>query len=116
MSRIETYKLALRALTDWEPYLLAESGLPGPRGNLELAQAVAGEGSEAQFRRWLALGPDNGTSPSAVTTKHRTSSWPASSTGLHAHCRSGRRALAIYSRSVAFPPMHVVGDCGKAGT
>jgi hypothetical protein len=58
MSRVETYKLALRALTDWEPYLLAESGLPGPRGNLELAQAVAGEGSEAQFRRWLALGPD----------------------------------------------------------
>jgi hypothetical protein len=30
----------------------------GPRGNLELAQAVADEGSEEQFRRWLSLGPD----------------------------------------------------------
>jgi hypothetical protein len=60
MSSIETYRAALAALSaaDWEPYLLAHSNLPGPRGNLELAQAVADEGTEAQFRRWASLGSD----------------------------------------------------------
>lgn len=58
MTRSATYRAALRELTDWEPFLLANSGLPGPRGNLELAQAVAEEGSEEQFRRWLAFGPE----------------------------------------------------------
>jgi hypothetical protein len=60
MSSIETYRAALAALpaTDWEPYLLANSNLPGPRGNLELATAVADVGAEAQFRRWASLGPD----------------------------------------------------------
>ena len=52
------YREILRNLTDWEPFLLANSGLPGPRGNLELAQAVADEGSEEQFRHWLSFGPD----------------------------------------------------------
>jgi hypothetical protein len=58
MTRNTAYRAALRELTDWEPFLLANSGLPGPRGNLELAQAVADEGREGQFRRWLTLGPD----------------------------------------------------------
>ena len=60
MPSIETYRAALRDLpaADWEPYLLAHANLPGPRGNLELAQAVADLGTEAQFRRWAALGPD----------------------------------------------------------
>ena len=60
MTSIETYRAALRDLpaADWEPYLLAHSNLPGPRGNLELAQAVADLGTEAQFRRWSGLGPD----------------------------------------------------------
>jgi hypothetical protein len=61
MSRIDDYRAALRDLpaADWEPYLLAGSNLPGPRGNLELAAAVADVGDEAQFRRWAALGPDS---------------------------------------------------------
>ena len=58
MTRIAGYRATLRSLADWDPFLLANSGLPGPRGNLELAQAAADEGSEEQFRRWLALGPD----------------------------------------------------------
>jgi hypothetical protein len=37
---------------------MAHSGLPGPRGNLELADAVADEGSEEEFRRWLTLEPE----------------------------------------------------------
>ena len=44
MSKRETYRAILRDMPDWDAYLLRESGLPGPRGNLELAQAVADEG------------------------------------------------------------------------
>jgi len=54
MGKINIYRETLRGLDDWEPFLLAESGLPGPRGNLELAQAVADEGDEAMFARWRA--------------------------------------------------------------
>ena len=39
---------------EWEAYLLDQSGLPGPRANLELVQAAADCGSEAQFQAWLA--------------------------------------------------------------
>jgi len=58
VSKVEYYRQILRALDDWDSFLLKESDLPGPRANLELLQAVADEGSEAQFRRWLTLGPD----------------------------------------------------------
>ena len=42
MGKAEAYRERLRVLpaAEWEAYLCAESGLPGPRGNLELAQAV----------------------------------------------------------------------------
>ncbi len=58
MGRSEDYRHRLRELPDWDEFLLEESGLPGPRGNLELAQAVADEGDETAFRRYLAFGPD----------------------------------------------------------
>jgi hypothetical protein len=60
MSSAESYRAALADLpaADWEPYPLALANLPGPRGNLELAQAVADVGSGAQFRQWAGLGPD----------------------------------------------------------
>lgn len=61
MTQIDTYRQTLRTLTDWEPYLLAASGLPGPRGNLELAQAVADEGDEPLF--WHFLTFDAATAP-----------------------------------------------------
>lgn len=54
MTVTESYRAQLSALTDWEPYLLEHSGLPGPRGNLELAQVVADLGDEALFMRLLA--------------------------------------------------------------
>jgi HEAT repeat protein len=47
----------LASLPDWEAYLLQESGLPGPRGNLELAQVVADEGERVQFEHFLAYTP-----------------------------------------------------------
>jgi len=54
MTRVDGYRQALNTMEDWDDYLLAESGLPGPRGNLELAQAVADAGDEALFQRYLA--------------------------------------------------------------
>jgi len=58
MSKIEQYRKTLRSLPDWDSYLLKESGLPGPRGNLELAQAVAEEGNERLFRRYRSYQAD----------------------------------------------------------
>lgn len=54
LTKSDTYRAALRQLNAWDAYLLAESGLPGPRANLELVQAAADEGSLEQFQRWLA--------------------------------------------------------------
>lgn len=50
MSKVDAYRAALRERKSWRPYLLEHSGLPGPRGNLELAKAVAAEDDEALFR------------------------------------------------------------------
>lgn len=54
MSKINDYQVILRSLVDWDAYLLKESGLPGPRGNIELAQAVANEGDRQLFQRYLS--------------------------------------------------------------
>jgi len=58
MSKVDHYRQILRTLDDWDAFLLSESGLPGPRANLELVQAVAEEGDAARFQRYLAFGPD----------------------------------------------------------
>ena len=57
MTKVERYREKLRMLQDWDEFLLQESGLPGPRGNIELAHAVAQEGNRARFERYLAFGP-----------------------------------------------------------
>ena len=53
MTKADEYRAQLRALDDWDEYLLKESGLPGPRGNLELAHVVADEGDPDLFRRYI---------------------------------------------------------------
>jgi len=55
MSKLEDYQQTLKKLEDWIPFLRKNSGLPGPRGNLELAHAVAEEGNEKQFRQFLSF-------------------------------------------------------------
>jgi hypothetical protein len=57
MSKADEYRETLRTLEDWDSFLLKESGLPGPRGNLELAQAVADEGDKELFERYLSFDP-----------------------------------------------------------
>ena len=52
---MEAYRQKLKQLNEWESFLLKESGLPGPRGNIELAQAVAEEGDESLFERFLSF-------------------------------------------------------------
>jgi len=58
MTKRDDYRAKLRTLDDWDTYSLAESGLPGPRGNIELAQAVAEEGDRPLFQRYLAYTAD----------------------------------------------------------
>ena len=58
MSKTGEYRDKLRSLGEWDAYLLAESGLPGPRGNIELAQVAADEGSLALFQRYTAYTAD----------------------------------------------------------
>jgi hypothetical protein len=55
MSKAKNYRKTLKALTDWDSFLLNESGLPGQRGNLELVNVVADEGTEAQFKHFLTF-------------------------------------------------------------
>ena len=61
MNKAEAYRATLRALDEWEPYLLRESGLPGPRGNLELMEAVADLASRDQIEQLLTW--DAGRAP-----------------------------------------------------
>jgi hypothetical protein len=60
MTKSQQYLETLRTLpiSEWDAYLKAKSGLPGPRGNLELIQAVADAGDEALFLRYLELTPE----------------------------------------------------------
>jgi hypothetical protein len=58
MSQVESYRHALRAIEGWDAFLLKESGLPGARANLELAQAVAEEGNQELFERFLRYDAD----------------------------------------------------------
>ena len=58
MTSKKDYRLKLQTLADWDAYLLQESGLPGPRGNIELAQVVADEGNLQLFQRYLGYGAD----------------------------------------------------------
>jgi hypothetical protein len=55
LTRVDEYAEALRELEDAEPYLLEHSGLPGPRGNLELIWAAAEVRPAEELRRWASL-------------------------------------------------------------
>lgn len=52
--RADVYRAELRKLHDWESYLKKHSGLPGPRANLELVQAVGDEADPDRLWRLSA--------------------------------------------------------------
>ncbi len=56
MNKVEEYTAELDALDPaaWPAYLTERSGLPGPRGNIELGQAVADAGALATFDALIA--------------------------------------------------------------
>lgn len=54
MNKVEQYQQTLATLEDWQPFLLSESKLPGPRANLELAAAVAAQGNAEIFNQLRA--------------------------------------------------------------
>ncbi len=62
--KTDTYRQTLRTLHDWDQFLLKESGLPGPRANLELVQAVADEGTLELFQCCLSYTPDRASTNS----------------------------------------------------
>ena len=57
MNKSDIHREKLKNIENWEPYLLQESGLPGPRGNIELAQVVADEGNRELFEHLLSNTP-----------------------------------------------------------
>ena len=56
MSRRDEYLAELEQTPEIIPFLRLHSGLPGPRGNLELLEAAADLGDEAVFRGWIIAG------------------------------------------------------------
>jgi hypothetical protein len=61
MSKVDVYRQELRRMDQkdqWDGFLLKESGLPGRRGNIELAQACADEGEQELFERYVTYGPE----------------------------------------------------------
>jgi hypothetical protein len=56
VTAVADHRAVLRGLPpeEWDIYLAANSGLPGPRANLELLHAVADEADPARIRRYAA--------------------------------------------------------------
>jgi hypothetical protein len=64
-SKVAFYAEKLKSLKDWESFLIKESGLPGPRGNLELAQAFADIADEKLIKSYISIKPIDAPADSA---------------------------------------------------
>ena len=58
MSRREVEEAGFLSAPDREAYLREHSGLPGPRGNLELIEIASAAADLADLVRWASLGPE----------------------------------------------------------
>ncbi|MGD8747062.1 MAG: HEAT repeat domain-containing protein [Balneolaceae bacterium] len=60
MNKIGSYKKELLHLSpkNWEEFLMKYSGLPGQRGNLELARAFAETATLMDFKKYVRLDPE----------------------------------------------------------
>ncbi len=57
MGKSDNYREVLSKLEDWDAYLRAESNLPGPRGNLELAHVAADLADRVRVEHFLTFDP-----------------------------------------------------------
>ena len=88
--RVDGYRAELRDLKEWEPYLKKHSGLPGPRSNLVLVQAVGEEADPDRLWR-LSASTDEflalcGTADPAHITVHGQLLREAVCTEKRDHC------------------------------
>jgi len=94
MGRIQDYKRDLRYLprSGWSAFLTEHSGLPGPRGNLELADAAADEGDLGWFDELIASGDEYLTVCGVVGLGRLLGKRPDRNliTRLHQHAMDGR--------------------------
>ena len=120
MSRLDEHRDALKQLDEWTPYLRTHSGLPGPRGNLELAQVVAELASPTQIDTWLSIpareAPEN--SPNVflvfcgVTALGRMpDEWRSTAFGLLRRYASDNRWRVREAAAIA---LQYVGDANMA--
>ena len=58
MTKVDHYAQILQTLTDWDSYLLQNSGLAGPRGNIELGRAFARLADETAIEKYLSYSAD----------------------------------------------------------
>lgn len=112
MSRIEEHRAALRALpgSDWAAYLTDHSGLPGPRGNIELGLAVAEEASPDQIDALIASGDEYLTFCGVIGLGRLLAEGAPTEGRLHAHASDERWrvreavAMALQRLGDADPP------------
>ena len=110
MAKREDYVDQLQGVPDWEGFLRKHSGLPGPRGNLELAQAAADAGTLRQFREWLRQ--DARTAPTNTPGEF------VAFCGVLGHGRllaEGRTSAAAVLRAAASDPRWRVREAAAMG-
>ncbi|MCL3862296.1 HEAT repeat domain-containing protein [Actinotalea sp. K2] len=97
MNRVEQYRRSLRRLpsTGWPAYLSEHSGLPGPRGNIELAKALAEEADPSVLDALLSGEDEYLVFCGVVGLGRRLADGAAGADGdlehqLHAHASDGR--------------------------
>jgi hypothetical protein len=56
-NKVTFYVEKLKSLKNWDSFLLQESGLPGPRGNIELAQAFADVAEKSLIKSYISINP-----------------------------------------------------------
>jgi hypothetical protein len=99
VARADEYRRELRARAEWEPFLLEHSGLPGPRGNIELGQAAADAGTRKQFERWLTWTPER----APVGSREEFLAF-CGAVGLGRLAAEGDRDVLVTLRSLASDP------------
>jgi hypothetical protein len=58
MAKVDEYRKDLSLVEDWDDYLMTNSGLPGPRGNIELARVAADLQTRDGVWGWLTWDED----------------------------------------------------------